>query len=94
MGPIFEVWGGFDRGPIFDEFLSGKKLKTIWKNEAGYEKRISAGRVGGRGGVPGEALESTKTTRIVRVCKSIWDALSHASRGRRIYWLPPLPPTL
>ena len=31
-GPNFEVLGGFDRGQIFDEFLSGKK------NEKNLEK--------------------------------------------------------
>ena len=48
------------------------------------EKSDSAARVGGRGGVPEELLESAKSVRIVRVCKSIWDALSLASRGRWI----------
>jgi hypothetical protein len=32
MGPIFEILGGFDKGPIFDEFLSGPK------NEQNLEK--------------------------------------------------------
>ena len=50
----------------------------------GYEKIVFAGRVGGRGGVPGEALDYAKSTRIVRDYKSVWDALSPASRGRRI----------
>ena len=49
------------------------------------EKNDSAERVGGRGGVPEELLESAKSVRSVRVCKSVWDALSPASRGRRIY---------
>ena len=34
MGPIFEVLGGVARGPIFDEFLMGPKMKKIWKDEA------------------------------------------------------------
>ena len=31
MGPIFEILGGFDRGPIFDEFLSGTKNENLEK---------------------------------------------------------------
>jgi hypothetical protein len=55
-----EVLGRFDRGQIFDEFLIGKKNEKSEKMKRGCEKRVSAARVGGRGGVPGEALESAK----------------------------------
>ena len=48
------------------------------------ENRIPSARVGGRGGVPEELLESVKSVRIVRVCNSVWGALAPASRGRRI----------
>ena len=59
-GPISEVLGGLDRGQIFDEFLIGKKKEKNLKMRRGCEKRISAGRVGGRRRCPGEALESAK----------------------------------
>ena len=48
------------------------------------ENRMPSARVGGRGGVPEELLESAISVRSVRVCKSVPDALSPASRGRRI----------
>ena len=65
----------------FDWF---KNQKNSGKSRRRCEKMDSAARVGGRGGVPGEALESAKSARIDRVCKNVWDALSPASRGRRI----------
>ena len=37
-GQISEVLGGPDRGPIFDESLSGKKMTQIWKNETEVRK--------------------------------------------------------
>ena len=66
---------------FFDELLSGN---INGKMRPECEKIISPVRVGGRRRCPGEALESAKSVRIVRVCKSIWNALSSASRGRRI----------
>ena len=39
-GPIFEVLGGFARGPMFDEFLMVPKSEKIWKNEAGVRKEV------------------------------------------------------
>ena len=61
MGPISEILGGFARGHIFDDFLIGKKKEEkSEKMKRECEKRISTDRVGGRGGVPGEALESAK----------------------------------
>jgi hypothetical protein len=76
---------GFDRGPTFDDFLNGPKIKKSEKTRRRCEKRISAGRVGGTPVLPEELLEFAKSNRFVRVCKLIWDALSPASRGRRIY---------
>ena len=49
------------------------------------EKNDLAARVGGRAGVPGELLDFCKVKRIRQSLHRIWDALSPASRGRRIY---------
>ena len=43
--------------------------------------------------LPEELLESAKSSRVMQILRSVSDALSPASRGRRIYGLPPLPPT-
>ena len=63
-----------------------KKNKTkVWKerfSSKGRRKRWGLRR----------AFGVCKSIRIRQICKSIWDALSPASRGRRIYGLPPLPP--
>ena len=81
---IFGILGGFARGLIFDEILIGLKIRKIQKIEAEVRKEgfRRKGRRQRRG--PGEALESAKTARIDRVCKNVRDALSPASRGRRI----------
>ena len=88
---------GFDRGPIFDGFSIGKQVANNQKNRYSDAIKTSTsdfvGGVGGRDGVPEELLESAKSVKSFRVCKNVWDALSAASRGRRIYGLPPLPPT-
>ena len=64
---IFGILGGFARGLIFDEFLIGLKIRKNQENRGGGAEResrpVSAARVGGRGGVPGEALESAKVGR-------------------------------
>ena len=54
---------------------------------------ICPGTVGGRGWLPEELLESIKSSRVMQNLHWIWDALSPASRGRRIFGTPPLPPT-
>ena len=69
---IFGILGGFARGLIFDEFLIGLKIRKSRKSRRRCEKRISAARVGGRGGVP-ERLwsllkrqESTESAKVSR----------------------------
>ena len=39
MGQIFEILGGFDKGLIFDDFLSGPKYETNLKKGGGGVKR-------------------------------------------------------
>ena len=39
MGPIFEILGGFDRGPSFDDFGSGPKNEKNVKKRSGDVKR-------------------------------------------------------
>ena len=58
MAPIFEILEGFDRGPIFDDFLDRKKSPNIWKNpilwaEMGA-KTSKMARPGGMRGATGE----------------------------------------
>ena len=44
MDPIVEILGGFDRGLIFDEFLSSPQNEQIWKNEAEVWKERFSGK--------------------------------------------------
>ena len=41
QGSDFEILGGFDRRPIFDDFLSGQKIEKHLKKEGGAVKRGS-----------------------------------------------------
>ena len=69
---IFEILGGFDRGPMFDDLVSGKEIENkSEKKRRRCEKSDSAERVGGRDGVPEELLESARSVRNARVCKSV-----------------------
>ena len=85
---IFGILGGFARGQIFDEFLIGLKIRKIPKNETEVRK-TNLGRSPGQG----SAAEAGSLERLwsllnrqesAESCKSVWNALSHASRGRRI----------
>ena len=57
------------------------------------EKGFNPNRFGGRGVLPEERLEFAKSEEFVRVRGLISDALSPASRGRRIVIPSGVPPT-
>ena len=55
---FLRFWEGLIEVRFLMNFWAAKKLKRTGKMRRRCEKRISAGRVGGRGGVPEELLES------------------------------------
>ena len=73
-GSIFEVLGRFLRGQIFDEFSIGKKFAKFWGfgilGSAKCKKLGSAGKVGGRGGGPGNLVLLV----LGQVSKNVWHA--------------------
>ena len=82
---IFGILGGFARGLIFDEFLIGLKIRKNPENRGGGAKRGSPPQgSAAEAGSPERLWSLLKSARIGRVCKSVWNALSPASRGRRI----------
>ena len=61
-------WEGLIEVLFLMSFLAALEIRKFWKKEAGCEKIISVGRVGGRPRVPGELLEFAKSKESVRVC--------------------------
>ena len=81
-GPTFEILGGFDRGPIFDDCLSGQKKENL-KKWGGDVKNGSLAQ--GSAELPllaEELLEFAKSKEFVRVCKEFGTpCLLRAGRG-------------
>ena len=73
------------KGLIFDDFCRGpKKCENPKKEGEGVKNEFALVRSAELRGSAEELLESAKSSRVMQSLQLVWDALSPASRGRRI----------